>query len=99
MAGRFPGVITVKDEDVAVPGCDPDGRIRWRTRIVGDDPADQGTASAGGQTHGLLGVGIGDDRGHRAEGLDVVNGIDPGVIDLEHGGRDIGAAVFGGEAI
>jgi hypothetical protein len=97
--GRLRSVVAVEDEDATVPGGDPADEFGGELGIVGDHRTDQGTAPAGGQGHGLLGVGIRDDRGHGSEGFDVMDGIGPWVIGLQHGGRDIGAAVLGGQPV
>ncbi len=99
VAGRFFGIVAVEDEHSAVPWGDLADEFGGELTVVGDDGADEGTAAAGCQTDGILGVGIGDDRGDGSEGLDVVDGIGPGVIGLEDGGRNIGTPVFGGELV
>ena len=99
VTGRLFGIVTVEDEHAAVPRGDLADELGGELGIVGDDGADQGTAAASGQADGILGVGIGDDRGHGPERLDVVDSIGPRVIGLEDGGRHIGTAVLGSELV
>ena len=96
---RLLGVIAVEDEDATMPRRDGAHELRGERGIVGDDRTDEGPAPARGEVDRLGEGRVRDERRHRTEGLDVVDGVDPGVVGLEDGRGDERSAELGGEGI
>ncbi len=72
VAGRLLGVVPVEHQDTPVPGGGAQDDLAGHVLVVGDQGTDQAAPAQRGQLDGLGHRVVGDDGGHRAEGLDLV---------------------------
>src|SRR5699024_4941424 len=91
--GRLRGALPVQDEDAPVVGGGAGDDAGDEVAVVGDDGAGEAPFAPGQQVDRVVGVAVGHQGAHRAEGLDGVRLAAVGVVDPHEVGRHEGALV------